>query len=182
LAPFIPALRRTHAIHLGNAISSTSTLGAAVGSSWSVAAPVEFSIDEKVDALWELTNRLHEEFRAVDARHQQTSSEMRQKLQAAVDEARENYQETTHRISKMQDEQVELNAAAFPLIGFGIVISSMDTELAALPLWADLSVLGVATAVSVRVVGPNIHRWQVERRKRKAIEFSKRTETEGRES
>lgn len=182
LARFIPALRRTDAIHLGGAISSTSTLTAAVGTSRSVAAPVELSTAEKVDALWERTNRLHEELRAIDARHQQTSREIRQDLQVAVDQARENHHEITRRINQMQDEQVELNAAAFPLIGFGIVISGLDAELAALSLWADLSVLGVATALSVRVVGPNIRRWQLERRERKAIERSKPKETEGRES
>ena len=88
----------------------------------------------------------------------------------------------TQRISRTHDEQVKLNAAAFPLIGFGIVISDLDAELAALPLWADLSVLGVATALSVRVVVPNIRRWQVDRRERRSVEFSKRTEIEGRES
>jgi len=158
LVRFIPALRRTHNVHVGGTIAALSTVTAAVGTSWSVAASVELTTDQKVDALWERTNRLHDELRGLDERHQQASKELREGIQAAVDEARDKHQVVTQRIDQMESEQVELNAAAFPLIGFGIFISGLDGELAMLPIWANVSILGLAAAVSVRVVAPNIVR------------------------
>lgn len=101
-------------------------------------------------------------------------NELRSNLEAASLQSRERDEAADNRLDAMEESQVKLNAAAFPLIGFGIVISGLDTELAAAPLWLDCTVLIVAVIASLRVVSPNIRAWQVERREHIAVEGQER--------
>ena len=108
----------------------------------------------------------------MEQHHAESTHEVRSDIEGASLRSRKRDEALSNRVDTMEEEQVKLNAAAFPLIGFGIVISGLDGELAAAPLWLDWTVLGVAVIASARVVSPNIRAWHVERRERMAVEGS----------
>lgn len=171
LAQVIPALRRKPEMRVGRgSVAATVGVGTGRAFGWATFSTSDLTTEERFALLDQRMENFQKQLLAAEQRSEKANKELRELIKATEAGARRRSEALGVRIDRMEVDQVELNAAAFPLIGFGIVISGLDTQLASLPVWADVSVLVLATVVSVRVVGPNVLRWQRDRRERKAIE------------
>lgn len=171
LARFLPFLRRSVVIEAHSANASLTGVSSLRASGWAVLAPGELTLEQRIDVLEKRANQLYTQLQGLESRLDTTAAELRQAIADVKAEARQTYAELKARLDLAEKQQTEINARAFPLVGFGIVISSLAGPMADhLPASLDLAFVVLPAAFAARVIYPIAKpgwlKWQASRRER----------------
>jgi outer membrane murein-binding lipoprotein Lpp len=170
-ARFLPFLHRTAVVELHSGSAALSGVGTSRASGWAVLAAGELTLEERIDVLERKANQLHTQLQGLEARLDATAAEVRQAIAKVKADAMQTYAELKARLDLAEKQQTEINARAFPLVGFGIVISGLAEPMAEhLPAWLDLAFVFLSAAFAARVIypiaKPGWSKWQADRRER----------------
>ena len=150
LARFIPALRRDAQVHAVTAAMSTSwgnftgTARGIVG--WSDTA----TVDEKLALLDERSRRLHDEIGDLQADLRKTEKRLCQEQAKVVAALRDEDRQIREALEAFQQESVQSNASALPVIVAGAVLGGLADDASEFQVWAWLLFLVVVCGYAVR--------------------------------
>jgi hypothetical protein len=128
------------------------------------------TIGQRIEVLEQRLGELKAQLQGLESRLDTTATELRQQIEAVKFEARQSHDALRERLDRAEKQQTEINARAFPLIGFGILLSSLAAEIARLPVLLNLAIVVLSTGFAFQVIQPIAEpgwiEWQEGRRKR----------------
>jgi hypothetical protein len=112
------------------------------------------SAEEQLAQLWSELERVDQDLAGLRTDMSEKESALRASIAEVQMDVQTKHGEVVRRLEEAAKKETKINATALPLIGFGILLSSGATDIARLPVCANIAVLIVFVGISVRVSWP----------------------------